>query len=159
MTNQRFDEILKNRIGAMETVLANKAAEYSGDGDRLHNFKIAARMDGTTPEQAWKGMFLKHLVSIWDMIGQPGMENPHLIDEKIGDAINYLVLLEAMLIERFEDDLYITETINEEGLKSRLRGILGDPTKHDEFLEEFCDLKRNEQETNELLQALSGEPL
>jgi hypothetical protein len=126
MTNQRFDEILQKRIAAMETVLANKAAEYSGDGDRLHNFKIAARMDNTTPEKAWKGMFLKHLVSIWDMIEQPAMASPQLIDEKLGDAINYLVLLEAMLHERYNTNMII---LPDDDNKMKIESILGKPVQ------------------------------
>lgn len=100
-----FDKILEYRIKRMRNVLASKAEEYASDGDRLHNFKAAAAMSGpeATPETASWGMNAKHLVSVLDMVlatrdgGEPTV--PHL-QEKIGDAINYLVLLEAMFVER-----------------------------------------------------------
>jgi hypothetical protein len=47
-------------------------------------------------------MMAKHWVSVLDIIDKLVTNNyvsGELIDEKIGDSINYLILLEAMLIE------------------------------------------------------------
>jgi hypothetical protein len=102
MTNQNFNELLEKRIGQIRSVLAKKADEYASGSDRLHNFKVAARMADTTPELAWRGMFLKHLVSLNDLVESPDKVNVKLIDEKIGDAVNYLILFEAILMDRMK---------------------------------------------------------
>jgi hypothetical protein len=85
-------------------ILGAKNAEYArGDGDRLSNFRAAAEMQKTTPERALSGMFAKHVISIMDFCNdtEKGMENPYTLwEEKITDAINYLILLDALLQER-----------------------------------------------------------
>lgn len=103
MTNEQFDEVVQNRVCRINGVLTSKAKEYSSNIDRLHNFKAAARRLNTSPEIALQGMMEKHAVSINDMI-----ENTRIgicpsdasVDEKIGDMINYLILLEALFKER-----------------------------------------------------------
>lgn len=97
MDNATFNAILEERIGKMRAVLARKAGEYASYTDRLHNFKRAAGMLCCTPEEAALGMFSKHMVSVMDMV-QTGANLD--IDEKLGDAINYLVLIEALLWEQ-----------------------------------------------------------
>ena len=107
MKHQDFEIILNNRIESIRKTLNAKGTEYATEDDRLHNFKVAARIANTTPARALKGMFLKHLVSIFDLIDYdaqyglgPNQETYGLIDEKVGDAINYLVLLEAILKDK-----------------------------------------------------------
>lgn len=99
MNAQRFEEILAKRQSAIEATLAHKSKEY-GLGDRLHNFKVAAAMQGTTPENALLGMLAKHLVSVVDLCQGRLTNTEQMANEKIGDAINYLILLEAVLDER-----------------------------------------------------------
>lgn len=108
MNQEQFDKILERRIELIKAVLSKKRAEYAGNGgDRLHNFKRAAAMLDCTPERALIGMATKHFVSILDMVDQVEF-NPSqfpsiaMIEEKLGDAINYYILLEAMLKERHE---------------------------------------------------------
>jgi hypothetical protein len=89
----------------MKLVLASKGKEY-GIGDRLHNFKVAGRIGGVSPEMALKGMLLKHIVSVFDIIDMCEKDdiefNQALVDEKIGDSVNYMVLLEALFSERLQ---------------------------------------------------------
>jgi len=96
-----FNEVVEARIEKIRKVLANKAGEYAKNDDRYHNFNTAARILGTTPEKALKGMLVKHEVSVMDLIDWaencPEKLTSGLIDEKIGDNINYLILLEGML--------------------------------------------------------------
>jgi hypothetical protein len=78
--------------------------DYARGGDKLHNFKAAAEMDGVTPEQAAKGMLLKHWQSLRDLTDD--MDRAVFLprdvwSEKIGDAINYLFLLDALVAERY----------------------------------------------------------
>lgn len=102
MNRELFDNILEARIIKMQGTLAAKAAEYSTE-DRLHNFKVAARILDISPEEALMGMAAKHLVSIIDMVNGTTVPTMTLIDEKIGDFINYMVLLEALFIENLVD--------------------------------------------------------
>ena len=102
MTNEQFDTVLTNRIREIRLVLVRKAREYAGADDRLHNFKAAARMFGGTQESALIGMFAKHMVSVLDIVAKVGNAesvSESMVNEKIGDSINYLILLEACLIE------------------------------------------------------------
>ncbi len=103
MDRKTFDVILERRIGLIKKVLAGKAKEY-GPVDRLHNFKAASKI-GTecTPESALLGMMKKHIVSMVDIvegISEGSIPSQVLIDEKLGDVINYTILLESMLAER-----------------------------------------------------------
>lgn len=107
MDTNRFNKVVANRIQKIESVLSSKAKEYSSGVDRLHNFKVAALLgqNPITPEQALFGMMRKHLVSVIDIIEATAVgdyPSDALRDEKIGDTINYTILLEALLIERKE---------------------------------------------------------
>jgi hypothetical protein len=82
-------------------VLLKKSEEYATEDDKLHNFKIASALSGETAEQALWGFCIKHLVSISDMVaaGRTKQFTNDQWDEKIGDAINYLILLRAQVLE------------------------------------------------------------
>jgi len=104
MNNAVFTTVVSERINKIQATLCSKAKEYASDSDRLHNFKVAAKLSSTieTPEQALFGMLRKHLVSVIDIIDNTAKNvfpSVGLRDEKIGDAINYLILLEALLID------------------------------------------------------------
>ena len=108
MNNEQFQQILERRICLIRSVLSNKAKEYSSDQDRLHNFKVASQLESTpeTPEKSLWGMMKKHTVSIIDIIDgtmRGEYPTPDMRDEKLGDAINYLLLLEALLAEHDDD--------------------------------------------------------
>jgi len=96
MKIEEFNAILSGRVRKIVVTLGSKAEEYARGEDRLHNFRVAARMLGTTPEQALWGMAAKHLVSVQDMVDGHLDASPAMVDEKIGDLINYLILLEAV---------------------------------------------------------------
>ena len=97
-----FNKIVQERVDSIFNVLGLKAKEYATGGDRFHNFRVAARLNKTTPEKALKGMMLKHEVAVLDMINNPYTLSEEIIDEKIGDNINYLILLEGLLKERLQ---------------------------------------------------------
>lgn len=105
MTEERFNQVVTARCEKIQQILAHKAKEYAM-GDRLHNFKVAARRRGVTPERALMGMKEKHSVSIEDIVDDLDKHNLTSLDtieEKIGDEINYLILLEALLKERHDE--------------------------------------------------------
>ena len=98
MTAERFDKLTQEQVWRSTHVLCGKAKEYATE-DRLHNFKVAAALEGITQEQALAGMMAKHTVSVYDMC-RSGEKYPiALWEEKITDSINYLLLLNAMVRE------------------------------------------------------------
>lgn len=105
MKTEEFNKIVLDRCEKTMATLTRKAAEYAR-GDRLSNFKAAAGFLQCTPERALMGMKIKHDVSIRDMVDdlQRGsichIWSQEKWDEKIGDAVNYLILLEALVRER-----------------------------------------------------------
>ena len=98
MTATEFERIFEEQVERSRIVLVNKASEYATE-DRLHNFKVAAALEGKTPEQALAGMMAKHTVSVYDM-AESGQPYPiELWQEKITNHINYLFLLNAIVRE------------------------------------------------------------
>ena len=98
MTATEFERLFEEQVERSRMVLVNKAIEYATE-DRLHNFKVAAALEGKTPEQALAGMMAKHTVSVYDM-AESGLAYPiELWQEKITDHINYLFLLNAIVQE------------------------------------------------------------
>lgn len=103
MNQEIFNRIVDERCRLIKSVLASKAKEYAR-GDRLHNFKRTAGFLNKTSETACWSFAMKHITSIADMVDD--VENgvhpsPEMAREKLGDTINYLILLEALLEERF----------------------------------------------------------
>ena len=101
MRTEQFEEVINNRIETCKSVLCSKAEEYATD-DRLHNFKIAGELQKCTPVKALGGMMAKHTVSVYDLIEdyeQVKTISQEMWAEKIGDSINYLLLLTALLEE------------------------------------------------------------
>ena len=106
MNGKKFNWILEKRLAKTKEVLASKSAEYSTDSNKLHNFDRGATMTGKLREEVLLGFALKHHISILDMVDNISkniLPTEVLVDEKIGDLINYLILLEASIKERIED--------------------------------------------------------
>lgn len=105
MKTEKFESILNKRIDKCVKVLCAKADEYATE-DRLHNFKVAAELQNCTPITALAGMMAKHTVSVYDLIKrqEQGLVVPkEMWDEKIGDHLNYLFLLTALIEEKSEE--------------------------------------------------------
>ena len=101
MNSKDFEVVLEQRLNKCREILGVKASEYA-TSDRLHNFKVAAVLSGESPIKALGGMMKKHTVSVYDLIeaDNRGEDIPlELWDEKIGDHINYLLLLCALVVE------------------------------------------------------------
>ena len=98
MKAEEFTEVVHAQFNMCEDILDTKAHEYA-TGDRLHNFKMAAELQGISPRRALAGMMAKHVVSIFDMCSSDIVYSKDQWDEKITDNINYLVLLQAIVID------------------------------------------------------------
>ena len=101
MTSEVFNQHLQHMQTVTVDTLLAKAKEYATDGDRLHNFKVAADVQGISPTAALAGMMAKHTVSVYDMIGTGEVYPLPLWEEKIKDSINYLFLLWALIHEEY----------------------------------------------------------
>ena len=112
MNNTDFTAIVQETIARCTDTLTAKNDEYSAGKDRLHAFRSAAALTGQTMRAALAGMMLKHTVSVYDMCRD---DKPHSLDtwnEKIGDHINYLLLLRAVVEEESDgscDRLHLEE--------------------------------------------------
>ena len=98
MNLHEFAKIRDEQIIRCVDVLTEKADEYATD-DRLHNFRVAAELEGVTVRQALAGMMAKHTISIYDMCKCPTAHTIPIWSEKITDHINYLLLLRAVVQE------------------------------------------------------------
>lgn len=96
---QLLAEDLFNKCLAL---LKSKGEAYSGNEDALSNFKMNGQRLGLSKYQIWSIYFNKHI----DSINNAVKYNPNHPEDKteglqgrIIDAINYLVILEALLSE------------------------------------------------------------
>ena len=101
MDTKTFDSIIEAMIQKSKNTLIDKAKEYATE-DRLHNFRVAAVFQQCTVEQALFGFLTKHLVSLSDMCKSGKKYHDEVWDEKIGDSINYLLLLRAVVAEKMQ---------------------------------------------------------
>jgi len=102
MDSARFTKVVEERLAKTRGTLISKADEYAR-GDRLSNFKDMAVMLHTIPEQALAGLVSKHIVALLDFIRdieKGKVQSYPRWDEKIGDIMAYLCLLDAMVQER-----------------------------------------------------------
>lgn len=107
MKHDTFSILVEKRLEACKKVLINKDKEYSSDEDRLHNFKQAGKARNKTDIEALDGMWMKHIVSIWDAIDKMSYDKSYTpseewVKEKLGDNINYTLLLEGLIEDRRE---------------------------------------------------------
>lgn len=101
MKLDRFQGILDAQLKRVQDVLGTKRDEYANH-DVLANFKKSAHIRNVGLPQALSGMMVKHTTSIYDMIESGNSYPQEVWDEKITDHINYLILLQACLVENAE---------------------------------------------------------
>lgn len=101
MNNIDFQKLIEETNKKELQTLNSKASEYAEDDDRLINFKETAAWIQTTPAASCWYLMAKHLQSIHRMVMDDyNHYSKDYIDEKIGDARNYLLLLKAILYEK-----------------------------------------------------------
>jgi len=98
MVDDEFNTVLSDTLKKVTDMLAVKGAEYA-HGDRLSNFKQAAKLLNTSNKAALGGMLSKHIVSVFNMLQSTEQFTLDKWDEKIIDVIAYMVLLRAVISE------------------------------------------------------------
>ena len=105
MNSIEFDKVLENRIRKIREVLQTKGKEYAL-ADKLSNFKRAADLEGVTSIQALLGFVAKHIIALYDFAKRDDISYGQW-EEKLGDTINYMILLDGILIEEINNDLKV----------------------------------------------------
>lgn len=114
MTREEFSKRVEKRIDLVRQTLLTKHKEYAKDDNVFKNFDDAAggfSLHSTSAEVLWSYM-TKHLVSIKDIVSKGTPTKPEMVSEKIGDVINYFILLEAMLNEQGEKHCKLKEAFD-----------------------------------------------
>ncbi len=110
---ERFSELVKEFAQGESVILAHKGKEYTGNEDRLQNFRDVANFFGDEPVVITPSIvaliyLLKHLQSIkltltpdetpkkWCWTTDSGFEG---LKQRFADARNYLLLLAACIDE------------------------------------------------------------
>lgn len=106
MNTKEFNKVVNQTLDHCKKTLISKSDEYSTEDDKLHNFNEGARITGRTREQVLYGFALKHHISINDIrenIAKGELPTIEMVEEKFGDAINYLILEKASIIDRINN--------------------------------------------------------
>ena len=109
MNQESFNKIVEDRIALVRSTLTSKGEEYTSNEDVFEAFNTMASglsFHSDSKQVLWE-LLVKHLYSIRKMITTNNMPSKELVKEKIGDAVNYLILLEGI----FNEDIDNTESI------------------------------------------------
>ena len=103
MTYKEIQSLLEKRFDKTRETYSKKMNEYATDLDVFQSFKkgVGFSFHDTPEGVAWE-YACKHFESIKNIISKCHHEVPtdDLLEEKIGDAINYLIILEGLIKER-----------------------------------------------------------
>lgn len=140
MKREEFTNRVEKRIDLIRQTLLTKHKEYAKDDNVFRNFDEAAgglSLHGSSAEVLWSYM-TKHLVSIKDIVADNKPVDASVVSEKIGDVINYLILLEAMLNQQGEKHCKLKEAYEKSKLYNksvdRLSMWTSDYTKNTDML-------------------------
>lgn len=103
MTTDFFKKVLSDTIKEIEKTLGVKALEYVRNNNAMHNFDAGSRITKQIREEVIYGFALKHHISIADIrndIKEGKLPTKEVVEEKFGDAINYLILEKASILDR-----------------------------------------------------------
>ncbi len=105
MTNKEFTKVVKEMLQQTDDVLIQKGKEYTANStDRLCAFKRGAEILRQTPENVLIEYMTKHIVSVFDMVNSEKQYPMPVWKEKLGDMINYCIILVAMEEEKNGDN-------------------------------------------------------
>jgi hypothetical protein len=98
-----FEQIFEAMVICSRETLLEKSKQYATE-DRLANFKRAAALQKCSSVKALLGMVAKHIVALYKFADTDTVATSQSQwNEKIGDTINYMILLNAIVIEEKEE--------------------------------------------------------
>lgn len=98
-----FKKVLDETLENTKETLGVKAMEYVRNDNAMHNFDVGARITGQSREKVIYGFALKHHISINDIrndLEEGQITTEDIVNEKFGDAINYLILEKASILHK-----------------------------------------------------------
>ena len=103
-SHKDYELLMEQTFDRIRELTKKKGGEYSGDSDRLANFRRNAERLGLDMETIWAVYAAKH----WDAIMQyiaderAELERPRIepISGRVDDLLVYLLLFKAMLAEK-----------------------------------------------------------
>lgn len=103
-----FDLMVADTFREIQELIKVKGGEYSGDVDRLANFRRNAEDQGLPMESVWRTYAGKHWDALTqyvkDLNGGKTRQRSEPLEGRVDDLIVYLLLFKAMLRERQQDD-------------------------------------------------------
>ena len=100
MNQKEFIETRQYILDKAQDIMDAKQPEYTNKSiDVLNNFKLTAKSIGIQQMEVWAVFFNKHIQAILSHAGDPNMHQAEPIDSRYADALNYLFLGFAMLVE------------------------------------------------------------
>lgn len=97
MNSKQFDEIMNALVSDSTNILSSAEKEYATDEDRLSNFKS---IPGVDPELVCFVYLCKHIDGIRNYVTGRARTQRDSIRGRISDAMNYLILLNAIIVEK-----------------------------------------------------------
>lgn len=103
MNQKDFENLFEKTVAECRSLLVVKGGEYAGSADRLANFKRGSVDAGVSPLQTALIYWSKHVDSIKTYIRNDAAGVKQVLSEPIegrfDDAINYLILMKALVVE------------------------------------------------------------
>lgn len=117
MKHEDFEKLCKRRYDQSYKVLVEKGKEYATSEDAMESFKSQAELSmHKTPMGIGWELMVKHLYSVRRIVAEHEanlkLPSQEMLDEKIGDAINYLILIEALFSEKISTREALRELSN-----------------------------------------------
>ena len=101
MIAKEFNELRDSIFNSCKELTEKKGKDYTkGDIDVLKNFKEGSECFGFRSEQVLAIFLKKHIDAIYNYIKTNGQSQSEPIEERIKDAINYLVFLQALIKDK-----------------------------------------------------------
>ena len=106
MNSATFDKLRADLLASAHDIADAKRPAYTiGSEDVLANFKRVAERTGLTPQQVCCVYLLKHTDAICAAVKDSGIPQAEDLKGRFADAINYLVLLWAVMQESNEVEM------------------------------------------------------
>ena len=103
MNGSNFEKLLESTAEHLQVLTKSKGAEYAHDADQLANFKRLGHQLRLKPTTVLMVYMQKHLDAITEYVSAVQAEACPILSEpiegRIDDAILYLVLLKALVVD------------------------------------------------------------
>ncbi len=124
LSDTEVENVITARLDKTRKVLTEKAKQYAQNG-RLGNFHDIAGFMDVTPLQACLGLVSKHIIALKDFINNPDEVPAEQWDEKIGEIIAYMCLMDALVFEDLQFKSKFDTVTRESSLKEMLTVFCG----------------------------------